>query len=31
LLAPLPPEYRALFLKCLRILADASGGDVDAS
>jgi DNA-binding MarR family transcriptional regulator len=31
LLEPLPSEHRALFLKCLRILADAQvhGGDVD--
>ena len=26
LLAPLPPEYRALFLKCLQILANANVG-----
>ena len=31
LLAPLPPEYRALFLKCLRILADANVGDTETS
>ena len=31
LLTPLPPEYRALFLKCLRILADASMGDAETS
>jgi DNA-binding MarR family transcriptional regulator len=29
LLAPLPAEYRALFLKCLRILADAQVGESD--
>jgi DNA-binding MarR family transcriptional regulator len=27
LLEPLPPEYRALFLKCLHLLADADVGD----
>jgi hypothetical protein len=27
LLEPLPPEYRLIFLKCLRLLADADAGD----
>lgn len=31
LLAPLPSEYRALFLKCLRILADAQTVEPEAN